>query len=194
MACGSSRLGKVLVVTIGVFVLICSLLFMACGCGESPDKKQKEYKSEWTRVMDDFEARVEKDDKKAQKMIEDGDTAGVIKLLEQRIDNVWDVYGGIVVLYPPDDLRNLHALTLYDLTCIVAQLQAQNALNEAILSGKPTEDLKTIADQAAQKTQYITTELALEVERQGIKLESMKDIKPQVQEQEQGTTPANEDQ
>lgn len=194
MACGNSRFERAFAAAFVVLTLLFTSVFLACGCGESRAGKQKEYRSEWTRIMNGFEAQVEKDDKKAQEMIGNGDTPGVIKLLEQRIDNVWDVYDEIVQLYPPDDLRILHALTLYYLTSVVDQLTAQNALNEAALSGKPTGDLKTIADQAGQKTQYVITELVLEVEKQGIELDSMKDSKPEVQEQqEQGTTPSTEE-
>lgn len=194
MACGSSKFGRPVIISFIVFSLISVSFCLLCGCGQSPGQKQKEYKAEWTDVMNEYEERVAADDKKAQKLISEEDNAGVIKLLDERIDYVWSVYDAIVVLDPPSEYRELHALTLYYLASVVAQLEAQSDLNEAVLEGKPTDDLKTIAEQAAQKTQYAISELALEVEKQGIELESMKKkSEPKVQEsQEQGTVPSED--
>ncbi|MBN1288495.1 MAG: hypothetical protein JXA49_02530 [Actinobacteria bacterium] len=176
-----------------IVALISVFLVSLCGCAESTERRQAEYKSRWKEVMNEFEDRVAVDDEKAQKMIDDNETAGVIRLLGERIKNVWQVYDEIVVLYPPDDLRRLHALTLYYMTTVVDQLEAQNDLNEAIISGKPTEDLKTIADEAAQKSAFVIGQLALEIEKADIRLKSMEKPGPQVQEQQQGTTPSGND-
>ncbi|MBN2167893.1 MAG: hypothetical protein JW738_01505 [Actinobacteria bacterium] len=189
MAGGLFRGRKAAAAAVLVLTLISVLLLSVCGCAESTERKQKEYRSQWQETMNDFEDRVAADDEKAQKMIDDNDTAGVIRLLDQRVKNVWNVYDEIVVLYPPTDLRKLHALTLYYLTCVVDQLEAQNDLNEAIISGKPTADLKAIADEAAQKSAFVIGQLALEVEKADIKLKSMEKPGPQLQEQ-QGTTPS----
>lgn len=192
MACGNSKFGRSVVVTSLVFILMSIFLFLICGCGQSLEQKQKEYKTEWTDIMNKYEERIAADDKKVQKLASEENNAGVIKLLDERIAYVWSVYDEIAVLEPTAEFRELHALTLYYLTSVVAQLEAQTDLNEAVLAGKPTDDLKTIAEQAAQKTQYVISELALEVEKQGIELESMKKAnETKVQEEkDQSTTPS----
>lgn len=192
MAGGIFKRRNFIAAAITVTIILSLASVFVCGCAESREQKQKDYRVQWQDSMNAFEERVAADDEKAQKLIEENDTAGVIKLIEERVENVWDVYDEIVVLDPPDDLRRLHALTLYYLTTVVEQLEAQNALNEAVLSGKPVTDLKTIAEEAVQMSAYIIGQLALEVEKTDVKLKSMEDQRPDVQEN-QGTLPSEDE-
>ncbi|MBK5094002.1 MAG: hypothetical protein JJE48_10880, partial [Actinobacteria bacterium] len=104
--------------------------------------------------------------------INKNDIAGVIKLVKQRISNVDEVTKKILVLRPPQDFWKVQAVTLYYLASLKDQLKDQNDLNDAVLTGKPTQDLKAIADQAALKTRAIGAELGVEIQKVDLKLKS----------------------
>jgi hypothetical protein len=112
------------------------------------------------------------DDKKASELINKNDIAGVIKLVNQRILNVDEVTKKILALRPPEDFWKVHAVTLYYLASLRDQLNYQNDLNDAVLTGRPTQDLKTIADQAALKTRAVGAELGIEIQKVDLKLKT----------------------
>lgn len=153
-----------------------TLLMQLLGCGGSDiESKQKSYSADWKTIMTAFQVRVTEDDKKASELVEKNDISGLIKLIDERIANVNEVIKEILGLYPPDDLQDLHATTLYYLTSLRDQLNAQNDLNEAVLSGKPTQDLQTISENAAAKTQLVAGELGVEIQKAGIEVDGEED-------------------
>lgn len=153
-----------------------TLLVNLLGCGGGDiENKQRSYSADWKRIMTAFDARVTEDDKKANELVEKNDISGLIKLIDERMVNVNEVITEILGLYPPDDLQDLHTVTLYYLTSLREQLKAQNDLNEAILSGKPTQDLKTISDNAAAKTQHVAGELGVGIQKAGIRVDEEED-------------------
>ena len=165
------RLAVVALVSISISLLAFGAFSSGCGSG-SGESSVEEYKKQWTEIMDSFQARVLTDDKKANELINKNDIAGVIKLVKQRISNVDEVTKKILVLRPPQDFWKVQAVTLYYLASLKDQLKDQNDLNDAVLTGKPTQDLKAIADQAALKTRAIGAELGVEIQKVDLKLKS----------------------
>jgi hypothetical protein len=150
---------------------------LVTGCdSESQDiqSKQKQYKAGWLDVMEGFQARVNADDSKASQLVQKNDLPGLIDLIKRRTSNVDSVLGKVLPLYPPDEFRKLQATTLYYLVSLKDQFDAQNRLNEAILSGNPTTDLKTVATDAAAKTQALGRELGIEMQQLGLKFKVLR--------------------
>ena len=158
-----------------IAVLITSVALMLCltaGCGgDSAAEKQKAYRAEWLETMKAFEARVSSDDKKASELAAKNDISGLMKLVRLRSAHMDEVIGEVLALYPPDELRVLQAVTLYYLVSLKKQLEDQNLLNDAILSGRPAGDLKSISDASAMKTQALGRELGIELQRAGMQLD-----------------------
>ena len=165
------RLAVVALVSISISLLAFGAFSSGCGSG-SGESSVGEYKKQWTEIMDSFQDRVLTDDKKASELINKNDIAGVIKLVNQRILNVDEVTKKILVLRPPQYLWKVHAVTLYYLASLRDQLNYQNDLNDAVLTGRPTQDLKTIADQAALKTRAVGAELGIEIQKVDLKLKT----------------------
>ena len=155
-----------------ICIVLASLSLALAGCNEAGEvkKKQQEYRTEWQEIMGRFQVQVNADDQKANALVKKNDISGLIALIKAREANVDLVMGQILKLYPPDDLRKLHATTLFYLTSLKDQLDAQNSLNEAVLSSAPTGDLKTVAENAAAKTQEVGREIGVEIQKLGIKL------------------------
>ncbi len=169
--------------------IVMLLMLQLTGCGGSDiESKQKSYQADWKRIMTAFDARVTEDDKKASELVEMNDISGLIKLINERIVNVNEVIAEILGLHPPDDLQDLHSTTLYYLTSLRDQLEAQNDLNEAVLSGKPTQDLKTISDNAAARTQVLAGELGVEIQKAGIGLDEEEDGEKKDEEKKDETS------
>jgi len=164
-----------------IIVLLCAMLgvsfLTAAGC-ESAEQKQKEYRSQWLEIMSAFEKRVAADDKKGNELAQKNDIAGVMELVSKRTKYVNSTFDEIALLYPPAGLRRLHSLTLFYLTSIVDQLEANIDLYEAARSGKPTADLQAIAEAAVSQTEAVKQELALEIDRAGLKLEVREGSEP----------------
>ncbi len=158
-----------LIFALACVVLVGSFLGLA-GC-DSVEDKQKEYRSEWLEIMAAFEKRVAADDKKGNELAQKNDIAGIMELVQKRVKYVDSTFDEIALLYPPADLRRLHSLTLFYLTSIVDQLEANIDLYEAARSGKPTADLQAIAEAAVKQTEAVKQELALEIDRVGLELE-----------------------
>ena len=145
------------------------LVVVLPGCGpKGPEEKKKEYKTEWERIMQAFQKQIEDDDVKADELVKNKDVAGVVQFVKERIEKMKETEAEILDLYPPDDLRRLHALTLYYIEALLAQLEAQNELNEAALEGSPTADLAVKVEALANRTRQITNELAVEVQLHGL--------------------------
>ena len=181
-----------LVIAVIVFAMIASCVAIA-GC-KSSESKQKEYRSEWVDTMSALEKRVATDDTKANELAQKNDIIGLMELVDKRVKYVNSTYDQIAELYPPSDLRKLHAVTLFYLTSVVEQLEANEDLYEAIRTGKPTEDLQTIAENAVKRTEAVKQELALEIERARIDLEVPDESKPveNGSSQPSGSAPGNE--
>lgn len=163
------------------------LLVQVLGCnGSDIQQKQDCYRADWKRIMTAFDSRVISDDMKASKLVEQDDISGLIKLIDERIGNVDGVILEILDLYPPDDLQDLHAVTLYYLVSLREQLKTQNDLNEAVISGKPTQDLKAISDDAAAKAQAIAGELGIEIQKAGIKMGEKEDAEKKDEKSDEG--------
>ena len=168
---GQVRLATVILLTVSVASLAFGVLSSGCGSG-NPPSSAKEYKKQWTEIMDAFQTRVLADDKKATALIGKNDAAGVIKLVNRRTAYVDEVTGKILMLRPPEELRKVHAVTLYYLTSLKDQFKYQNDFYNAVLTGLPAKDLQTISDQAAYKTRAIGAELGVEIQRVDLKLKS----------------------
>jgi len=184
---GQVRLATVILLTVSVASLAFGVL--SSGCGSSQPSSAKEYKKQWTEIMDAFQTRVAADDKKTTALIEKKDVAGVIKLVNQRIANVDEVFGKIIVLRPPVELRKVHAETLYYFTSLKDQFNYQNDFYNAVLTGLPAKDLQTISNQATYKTRAIGAEIQLEIQRVGLKLKSTGE---QPKSQQSATQSANQ--
>ena len=164
--------------------MLASLALALTGCDKAGEakKKQQEYRTEWQEIMGKFQARVNADDQKANALVKKNDISGLIGLIKGREANADLVMGQILELNPSNDLRKLHATTLFYLTSLKDQLEAQNRLNEAGLSGAPTGDLSAVAEISAAKTQEVGREIGVEIQKLGIKLKPIK--------VENNTTPA----
>lgn len=160
-----------MLLTVSVASLAFGVLSSGCGSGNQPSSA-REYKKQWTEIMNAFQTRVLADDKKTTALIDKDDVAGVIRLVNQCIASVDEVTGKLLVLRPPEDLWKVHAVTLYYLAILKDQFENQNDFYNAVLTGLPTNDLKTISDQAAYKTRVIGAELVVEIQRVDLKLKS----------------------
>lgn len=151
--------------------LLAAGVLAAGGCQSEQQRKAKEFKAQWTKIIEEFQTRVTKDDNKAEALVEKSDLPGVISLVKARIAHVDNTLAQLLALYPPQELRKLQGLSAYYLVALEDRLQAQNAYYEALLSGtQPTKDLQTIMDQSAARTQIIARELGIELQKLGITL------------------------
>ncbi len=184
------------VTSIIISMLVCFavvLVLVLPGCGpKGPEEKKKEYRTEWERIMQAFQKQVEEDDRKADELVKQKDVAGVVRFVRQRLKRMKETETEILDLYPPDDLRRLHAMTLYYLEALLAQLEAQNELNEAALEGLPTTDLAAKVEALANKTRQITNELAIEVQLRGLSVTPTTPGEPEESEKEEGQSEDNE--
>jgi len=168
---GGARFAAMTVLIISLFLLGIGALSSGCG-GSSEQAQADQYKKQWTDIMNAFEARVTTDDKKNAALVEKNEVTGVIKLMNQRIANLDEVTGKIVLLKPPRNLWKVHAVTLYYLSSLKDQFTNQNNFYNAVLTGLPAGDLKTIADQMALKTRAVGAELGVELQKLDIKLKA----------------------
>ena len=189
---GGVRLTVVTITSVSIFLLGLGALSSGCG-GSSEQALTDKYRKQWTEIMDAFQTRVLGDDKKTNALIDKNDAAGVIKLVNQRIANIDEVTGKILALRPSKDLWKVHAITLYYLSSLKDQFKNQNEFYNAVLTGLPTKDLKTISDQAAYMTRVIGAELGVEIQRVDLKLKSIgEQPKSQQSEQQSATQSANQ--
>jgi len=168
---GQVRLAAVILLTVSVASLAFGVLLSGCGSSYQ-SSSAKEYKKQWTEIMDAFQTRVLADDKKVTALINKNDAAGVIRLVNQRMAYVDAVTGKILVLRPPEELWKVHAVTLYYLTSLKDGFKNQNDFYNAVMTGLPAKDFKTISDQAALRTRAIGAELGVEIQRVGLELKS----------------------
>lgn len=182
------RLAVVTILSVSIFLLGLGVLSSGCG-GSSEQALADKYKKQWTDIMNAFQVRVLADDKKTTALIEKNDAAGVIKLVSRRIANIDEVTGKILVLQPSKDLRKVHAITLYYLSSLKDQFKNQNDFYNAVVTGLPSNDLKTISDQAAYKTRVIGAELGVEIQKLDMKLKSTGE---QPKSQQSATQSANQ--
>jgi hypothetical protein len=165
------RLAVVTILAVSIFLLGLGALSSGCG-GSSEQALADQYKKQWTDIMNAFQARVLSDDKKNTALIDKNDAAGAIKLVNRRIANIDEVTGKILVLRPPKDLWKVHAITLYYLSSLKDQFKDTNEFYNAVLTGLPSKDLKTISDQAAYKTRAIGAELGVELQKLDMELKT----------------------
>lgn len=150
---------------LGFIGVIAGLIFLLLltGCGNSTAQQEKQYKEQWTKVASKFEERVAIDDKKANDLVAKNDIVGLRNLINSRLANVNDVMAQMFKLDPPEKYQRVQITTLYYLMALTDQLKAQNAVNDALLAGQPTTDLKTISDQYTKRSQGAGQELGLEL-------------------------------
>lgn len=160
------------VITFGLATMLI-MGFLLVGC-DTLAQKREEYRAGWVDAVSEFEQRVTVDDKKINELGEKEDMVGVMRLVNERIKYVDSVYDRVADLYPPPELRKLHAVTLFYLTSIVEQFKANIDLYEALRTGKPTGDLKTIAENYAGTTDAVRQELSLAIDKAGLKLKEPK--------------------
>jgi hypothetical protein len=165
------RLTVVTILAVSIFLLGLGALSSGCG-GSSEQALADQYKKQWTDIMNAFQTRVLADDKKNTALIDKNDAAGAIKLVNQRIAHIDEVTDKILVLRPPKDLWKVHAITLYYLSSLKDQFKDTNEFYNAVLTGLPSKDLKTISDQAAYKTRVIGAELGVELQKLDMELKT----------------------
>ncbi len=187
MGNGTVRWLKGICAGCAIFFVSLTLVLLLTGCEKSIADKQKEYSAKYRQIIDAFQAQVAKDDAKANQFIQSNDLPGLIKLNNQRLASIKDTFGKLLLLYPPDDLRRVHGETLYYLVAVIDQVQAQNAYAEAVLTGKPSGDLESIAGTTTTKAQSIGRDLGLDLEKANITIKGTPS-KPQGQPQ---TAPAS---
>ena len=157
--------------TTACLILVLALgVLIAAGCQSEQQAKQKQYKEQWTKIMDQFQARVAKDDKTAQDLLAKNDLPSLIKLLKQRVASTDTTLGEILALFPPPELRKLQGTTAYYLVSLIDRLQAQSDLSVAVLSNTSTKDLQDKLNNLGARNQTIGNELAVELAKDGITL------------------------
>ncbi|MBU4359283.1 MAG: hypothetical protein KJ907_01610 [Actinobacteria bacterium] len=149
-----------------VVVIVASLLL--AGCGKDTGE---EYRTEWKTIMDGFFKKLNVDDEKAQKLSEEGDVGGVIQLVNERINGIDDTLTLMMELKPTREYQRLQILTEYFMIMLIDQLEAQNDLNKAGVSGEPTEDLVTKVQNTQGRVAFVGQELSVEQLSVGIVLE-----------------------
>src|SRR5674476_75075 len=100
-----------LAVTAATVALLLAGVLLYAGCQSDQQAKQQQFKEQWTKIMDQFQAQVAVDDKKATDLVNKNDITALIKLTKERVASTQDVLGQILALYPPTELRKLQALT-----------------------------------------------------------------------------------
>lgn len=153
-------------------VLLLVGLLLSAGCQSEQQAKQAQFKEQWTKIMDQFQVQVVKDDQKAQTLANNNDLSSLIKLTKQRIQGIDDVLEEILALYPPPELRKLQGLTVYYLVSLVDRLQAQSDLAVAVFGGKPNQDLQNELNQLVSRNNTVGSELAVELAKDGITLKN----------------------
>lgn len=182
-----------------VGVAVCCLVaivasLLLAGCGEDPGE---EYRTEWKTIMDGFFKELNADDEKAQKLSDEGDVGGVIQLVNERIKGIEDKLDLIMELKPTREYQRLQILTEYFMITLIDQLNAQNDLNKASVSGEPTEDLTTKVQNTQSRVAFVGQELSVEQLNVGIVLEETPKEAPKDSAEPvngQTTAPAPEDQ
>jgi hypothetical protein len=185
---GKVRLAVVAILSVSIFSLGLGALSSGCG-GNSEKALSDKYKKQWTDIMNVFQERIFADDKKTNALTEQNDVTGVIKLVNQRIANIDEVTGKILLLEPSKGLRKVHAVTLYYLASLKDQFEDQDDFYNAVLAGLPATDLKTISNQAALKTRAVGAELGVEIQKVDMKL---KTVGEQPEPQQSATQSANQ--
>lgn len=150
---------------LAVLALALAVAVMVTGCGNN-------YKSQYIDAVSQFESQVSKDDAKLSDLAAKNDVEGLIGLNRDRSKVVEDTFNKVIALTPPADLRKLHALTLYYLIAIEDQIAAQNDLYEAIIKGTPTDDLKKMVENTANRVKAVGIDLGVEVQKQGINIKA----------------------
>lgn len=161
-----------LAVTAATVALLLAGVLLYAGCQSEQQAKQQQFKEQWTKIMDQFQAQVATDDKKATDLVNKNDIPALIKLTKERVASTQAVLGKILALYPPTELRKLQALTSYYLVTLIDRLQAQADYSLAVLGNKPTTDLQNNLNQLAGRNNTIGSELSVELAKDGITLKT----------------------
>ena len=152
------------------FLLIVGLIYLVVGCGNPTAQMEANYRKQWTTIMNKFESRGASDDLKANSLAKKNDIAGLYRFINERTDYVISVLTQVLKLDTPDKYRNVQVLTLFYLLTLEQRLKAQNDVNNAVLSGNPTGDLKKIADAYVSRSQEIGNELGVAINAVGLTL------------------------
>lgn len=143
--------------------IICAVALMAgflmAGCGTS---QEEAYRTEWKDTMEGFFKKLDADDKKAEKLSAENDIGGVIQLVNQRIEAIETALEEMLQMNPPAKYKRLHVQTMYFMLALIDQLEAQNELNKAVVSGQPTEDLSKKVEIMNLKLNAVGQELSVE--------------------------------
>lgn len=169
--------GKRILGLVGVAVGLIFVVLLS-GCGNSTAQQEQQYKQQWTQVMNKFETRVTSDDTKANDLATKNDIVGLRSLINSRLANVNDVLAQVLKLDPPEKYQRVQITTLYYLMALEDQLKAQNDVNDAVLAGNPTTDLKTISDGYTKRAQGSGQELALELKKANLTVGTPSPSKP----------------
>ena len=169
--------GKRILGLVGVAVGLIFVVLLS-GCGNSTAQQEQQYKQQWTQVMNKFETRVTSDDTKANDLATKNDIVGLRSLINSRLANVNDVLAQVLKLDPPEKYQRVQITTLYYLMALEDQLKAQNDVNDAVLAGNPTTDLKTISDGCTKRAQGSGQELALELKKANLTVGTPSPSKP----------------
>jgi hypothetical protein len=167
-----ARTSRVLICVLAVVSLFLGS-FLLAGCGNAEESKQKEFKEEWTKIMKEFQARLDSDDEKNNELSENQDIAGLIALTKQRMANSEEVLESILKLYPPEDLRKLDVVSAYYLITLQDRLEQQIVLYNAILDDTPQNEIVEVLNNLIARNDTIGRELGIEMQKNGITIEEI---------------------
>ena len=142
--------------------------FLIAGCGVD---QEEAYRTKWKDTMEGFFKKLDADDKKAEQLSSENDVAGVIKLVNERIKGVENTLTQVMELDPPLKYQRLQILTQYFMIALIDQLEVQNELNKATISGQPTGDLSTKVQYTQDRVAAAGHELNVEQFSVGIVLD-----------------------
>ena len=154
------------------------LIILLPGCDNSVAQQEKQYKDQWTQVASKFEKRVAVDDQKANDLVTKNDIVRLRNLITSRLANVNDVMSQMFKIEVPEKYRRVQITTLYYFMALTDQLKAQNAVNDAVIAGNPTTDLKTISDGYIRRALGAGQELSLELKTAQLTLPEEKPTTP----------------
>jgi len=122
--------------------------------------------------MSKFEKQVSVDDKQATDLVGKNDITGLRNRINERLASVNNILTQVLKLNPPETYQRVQITTLYYLMALEDQLKAQNDLNDAVLFGNPTNDLKTMSDGYTKRSQQSGMELGIELKKAQITIKT----------------------
>ena len=181
MGNNSGRGKAALGVLLSAFLL--ASIVIACLAASGCENSETSYKNQLVSAMQQFNTRDEQVGKKLQAILKKQnfsvqDLTNLVQDTKQLIQNGDTTFQKVAKLTPPEKYWKLHAITLYYLLAYSDYLKSTGDLYQAVLSGKPTEDLKKVAQDYLARKESLRQELAIELQTQGTDLSKQPNKKP----------------